>query len=130
MKRVTAEQVVKAYEQTGVTPISHSWYKTNQEGLCTCGLTAMYLHEEKDRIGTQEQVMLNALKEESAGKWFSWIIEEKLGLHKSYVNGFVEGFDNGTIHDDGNQDPEVFAAGFHDGYAARELLLANGAELV
>jgi hypothetical protein len=98
-KRIKAEEVVKAYEKTGMTPICERWYepisKNGKVEYCGCALSAV-MAQKVGRIDVDDIVF-----ELTEGMVFgigddenAIAVQKTLGLHKSYVDGFVRGYDS------------------------------------
>jgi hypothetical protein len=116
MRRITPEEVLKAYEETKIIPVNKDWgYRKDDGTFCGCALTA---------IACQELTYLS----------FNSIIsdledgaEEVLeGLSKDYILGFVEGYDGLSLssedyyRDDEYKDYEQYMQGYEDGQACWE----------
>jgi hypothetical protein len=102
--RVTPEQVLAAYEATGLVAVRARYTDVTDDGkLCACGLSAVYIHQSGDegyntlRYGSEDD-----------------LITGKLNVTQKYLNSFIDGFDGMTKSSPA--DPQAY----EDGKAAWE----------
>lgn len=120
MRRITADEIVKAYQETGVRPAIHDYARFDEHGvICACGLAALYLYEVRDRVDVREEVrQIEQMSDGNTGP--DDLIAEELILDYDYMNGFMSGFDGGWIRDTTSP---VTRFGYEDGLAARRRVL-------
>lgn len=111
MNRITPEQVVAAYQATGLTPLQSSYAGRDAEGhVCAaCGLTAMAAAE---GVAIDELIMHFL-----PGIHIRRELYKKFGYTEEYLVGFADGFDQSPVlrvFDDG----EPYHDGYEDGKAA------------
>jgi hypothetical protein len=97
MKRITPEEVVLAYKETGLTPIDNDF--GNARSKCGCALTAI-AYKNNPTVELRE-IIWKFFNEED----FSLLPYDVL-----YIEDFISGFDS-SFYDD--------TQGYQDGLAAR-----------
>ena len=112
MKRITPERVVEAYRKTGLRPVRERWVAWRGGECVVCGLSAVAIAAGNDAREIEQRTVKTRC------------IGEMLGLPTEYVGGFADGFDGESRY----VDNEEFSAGYADGIAAREAVLAAGME--
>lgn len=118
MKRITPEHVLKAYEQTGLTPKQGGYF--DEETLCGCGMGVLFTLA----YMTGHDMTL----EEVHALWDDTFFEYDISRHfdniygAAYRAGFTQGFDQlKEKKNDNFYYPHVIAdfnQGFEDGWAA------------
>lgn len=123
MNRVTPEQIVEAYTSTNIKPIQSCWEMKTEDGkICGCGLTAIMIKNGKidgfrklrsEDVGYDELFQYAALNN---------------NLSKSYVHGFVHGFDSYNSYPslEKADNEEEYNAGFEDGLKSWNAVSAIG----
>lgn len=108
IKRITPDQVLNAYRTQCIRPIRDTWARyTNDGERCGCGLTAV-LVDKGGPVAFSRVFLIKA--------HIPHVVRE-LGLSRSYVVGFVRGFDDDDISDGIDSHS---ALGHADGKAAWE----------
>jgi hypothetical protein len=112
MRRISVEDVLAAYEKTGLEPAEtgDAWYRGN----CACAIGALMCADERvrerggrpykySRVGTPAKI---------------------LRLEPVYVSGFSRGFDGNESECDAvkPENHESYCAGYEDGLAVRRAL--------
>jgi len=121
-KRITPEEVLAAYAETGLKPKQCEWAWEDINGVRgACGLGAIYSNQFEN--GFVE--LINPTISEFD------LVGDSLGLSQAYVNGFVYGFDGHlSLPEIPSEKREETERGFADGKAAWEAVkhLAVNAE--
>jgi len=113
MKRITVEQVVKAFEQTGLTPKQGDYFEIDGEKVtCACGMGAVYAVE--NNIESIKPNSIDALK-------INHYFAKRYG--GDYRFGFARGFDDLSSFSKEVANEKEFLAGYEDGVAARKAVL-------
>ena len=87
VNRVTPDDVVGAFQATGLWPVRHTWYRHQNTGNCSCGLGALLMRVYDERgIPRPDPIRDYRFNYETE-------VCEKLGLHPLYVLGFTRGWD-------------------------------------
>jgi len=102
MKRITPEEVVQAYERTGLKPCFSQWSDEGQG----CGLHALGMALGKGSLNGSFQAAV------------------ALDLSSWYVLGFITGFDNGSKWWGTESEGRIMMDGYVDGQKARKAVLA------
>lgn len=112
VKRITPDEVLEAYEETGLLPEQCEWAFEHEDGSrCACGLGAIY----SNRVEEGFETLGN-----TAASEFD-LIEDVLGLSRPYMYGFISGFDKTDIpFPIRENDREEAERGHSDGRAAWE----------
>jgi len=108
MKRITVDQVKKAYETTGLQPKKGKFFSVTMKGMekvkCACGMGAVYMHEAQNSIMSEYPVIK--------------YLDDNYGT--DYRAGFAHGFDDEPCELEDTD--ERFQQGYEDGKAAREAI--------
>lgn len=115
-KRITVEQVVKAFEQTGLKPRQGNYFRAEGEKVtCACGLGAIYIADHD----TEET------KTKPAGTLtINEYFRKRYG--SDYRLGFVRGFDGDHLNTFAIQNKVEYTLGFEDGVAACKAVMKEG----
>ncbi len=106
MNRITPEQVLEAYQKTGINPMRNDYCYLDDNGeKCGCAITALLT----DKIGWEDTNSAIYTKVR-----LSAYISEELGLESDYVEGFIYGFDGFSARKN--------TQGYVDGAQAKELV--------
>lgn len=105
MKRITPEEVIKAYEETGLTPKPGLLYRPYQHAACAIGV--LTYHE------------LSKKEEFDPPAYIHWShVEDNLGYHYDYCISLALGFDNPNDQPDPtDSDSDHILQAFADGVA-------------
>ena len=110
-KRITPEEVLAAYEATGLKPVQESWTDMVNGQRCGCGLTAVAMSKRKGLDFSDFFSNLGDLDAEDR------MLAHELGLPLDYVWGFAAGFDGNSPF---GIDYADWRLGYKDGRAAWE----------
>lgn len=123
--RITPEQVIEAYRETGINPSFRKWATIDPgDNPCGCGLTAMYLAKLENQNDIEQEIRA-LMDDEDEGVDLSEKYADALNLDTAYTNGFVGGFD---ARETSPEAPPVFMEGYSDGVAARKEIERRGWE--
>ncbi len=108
MRRITPEEVVAAYKETGCKPAAFNFLITDSDGTpCGCALGVLAL-QAKEGPTTVDQ------------------FAAKIGLDALYANGFVWGFDDTLgIRRISRAHGEPYATGYADGQLVGQTVMES-----
>jgi hypothetical protein len=98
MKRITPEEVVLAYKETGLKPVTDDF--GNVRSKCGCALTAI-AYKNNPTVELREIIW----------KFFNEEDFNLLPYDENYLYDFISGFDRSSLHNN--------TQGFQDGLAVR-----------
>lgn len=89
--RIKVEDVIRAYEETGIIPIHSGWgFSTNEGQACGCALTALAASRAKDQMPPEQFIKQVAKMRYGVLGFINSFIPE---FQSSYLEGFIDGFD-------------------------------------
>jgi hypothetical protein len=115
MNRVQPQKIKEAFEKGPFKPAQSAWARKDEDGkLCeVCGLSILAFDK--------SQALFNKLIDEDDYFDRSAILESEFNLDKSYISGFLNGFD-GETKDYFTWKIDEYDSGFEDGQKAWELV--------
>lgn len=119
-KRIKPEQVLAAFEKTGLKPVQGQYFNGHIGDACACGLGAIYAADLMNK-GKSVETLFDEITSDNGGDDINELVWDFFESSHSfkYQNGFVNGFDE--------EDPTVmpnerryedYKNGFEDGKAA------------
>jgi hypothetical protein len=120
VRRITPEEVVQAYQETGLQPVFNMWGEA--ESNCGCALTALALHQMGRQYNISLSEIIRMLELESIEDKQYFFGED---MSSDYLTGFVNGFDDASPDAiEWNRlcasSRDDFETGLADGLATRE----------
>lgn len=113
-KRIIPEEVVEAYQRTGVLPIRNTWGCSGYDKECACGITAVAMS--KNDCTFEQLVTMKLDRDEH---FYEEFYQELLNVPNTYIIGFAHGFD-GT--EASRYEDATYLKGVEDGEAAFKLV--------
>lgn len=114
--RITPREVLEAYEETGMQPMTEAWYEPSKYGDRACAITVLAHHN--GYVGEYACIDTEAFIEER----FPYVSEY-------YQSGFVKGFDGGSCPEPGDDDHPLMRGsegwerlGWRDGQRVRRFV--------
>src|SRR4051812_26443717 len=105
MNRITVEQIVNAYKETGLRPQRFTMSPIGKGACCGLGIIAF------KEIGIEMEILGGPRK-----------ALNNLGLSNDYINGFIRGFDKYAQYSNPNDEHR---AGWSDGYNAAKTVFGE-----
>jgi hypothetical protein len=100
MRRITRDEVMDAYERTGLRPMAKTWLQPpphySKRPAGACALTAVCLAEG----GARTMLTGHMTAEGRAG-----YVADALGCSREYVAHYTMAFDEPELYDDGDETP-------------------------
>lgn len=117
MRRITAEEVLLAYQETGLSPVFANW--GDHTNNCGCGLTAVAFRDNRSKDLQLDEV-IGMLANDVSTEDVRLLFGEDFST--DYLEGFVHGFDNpqsGVEFAKKWGYDDIYISGCEDGVAAR-----------